>query len=334
MLRKKRKYCSYCGEDIVNKKDSGVLREYCTKCNLFFYNNPLPVVSTIVVKDRNVLLVKRKNPPYEKKWCLPSGFAEIGESIEEAAIRELKEETGFEGVITDFVDVDWTKNYYYGDLIFHTFEVEKISGNLKAGDDALEVKYFSIFNTPKLAFSSNTKAIETYIKNKTEFWAIKDSFTRSIAEEKKEKQPSNYLSDNLVDLIEKNADVISERWIQEVVTNKSTPNYKKFKHDVLFKRSMTVFSQFSKWLGGDYANKDVQAYYYNLGKERRSEGFGVSEVLSALSLSRKHIWEFSLSHGMYNKTIDIYRALELERRIMIFFDKAAHYVCKGFEENP
>jgi len=166
MLKKKRKYCPYCGKSIINKNEGDMVREYCPECQLFFYNNPLPVVSTIVVKERNVLLVKRRNPPYKGKWCLPSGFAEIGESIQEAALRELKEEAGIDGMILGFVDVNWTKNYYYGDLIFHTFEVEQTGGITKAGDDAIDVKYFPINGLPKLAFKSNIKAIETYIKKK------------------------------------------------------------------------------------------------------------------------------------------------------------------------
>ena len=56
-----------------------------------------------------------------------------------------------------------------------------------------------------------------------------------------------------------------------------------------------------------------------------------SEVISALSLIRKNIWEFALSQGLWNETIDIYTALELERRMMLFFDKAAFYLSRGYE---
>ncbi|MBA1340532.1 MAG: hypothetical protein C5S40_00090 [ANME-2 cluster archaeon] len=59
----------------------------------------------------------------------------------------------------------------------------------------------------------------------------------------------------------------------------------------------------------------------------------MSEVLSALSLSRKHIWEFALSQGMWNKPIDIYMALELERRMMLFFDNASYHIARGFEKD-
>lgn len=331
MIKNKRKYCPYCGSNISYKKDGNALRDFCKDCNLFFYNNPLPVVSAIVTKDRKILLVKRKNPPYQGKWCLPSGFAEVGESIEYASLRELKEESGIEGEIITLVDVDWCKNYYYGDLIFHTFEVEQTGGIPIAGDDAIDVKYYPIHNTPKLAFKSNTKALEKFIKSKSEYWSIIDSFNRSIDKKNKTEHTNNFLSDHLVELIQKNANIIARRWINDVTTNDSTPNYKKFKLDILYVRVMTVLSQFEKWLEGDYMNEDIKVFYSNLGRKRKKEGFELSEVLSALSLSRKHIWKFSLSQGIHSKTIDIYRILELERRIVIFFDKASHYVCKGYE---
>lgn len=333
MGEKKRNYCPQCGEKISNHSEHGIKREYCWNCDKFFYYNPLPVVSAIVIRERQVLLVKRKNAPYKNKWCLPSGFAETGESIQQACLRELKEETGIIGEITGLVDAHSTSNYYYGDLIFHTFEIEQTSGKLQAGDDAVEVKYFPIHDTPVLAFKSNTKALDVFIKSKTEYWAIIDSFTQSIAGLENSNYQPNFLSDILVQMIQNNASLIAKRWIKDIITNASTPNYKKFDHATLFKRINTVLSQFEEWLGGQYYNKDIHNFYYNLGKRRKKEGFKISEVLSALSLTKKHLWEFALSHNMWVKTIDIYRTLELDRRVVIFFDKAAYYVCKGFEEN-
>ena len=101
----KRKFCPYCGRQLKTRVEGEVFRDYCEHCNKFFYDNPLPVVSSIVVKDRNVLLVKRKYDPNKGQWCLPMGFAETGESIEAAALRELLEETGIHGKIIDLVDV-------------------------------------------------------------------------------------------------------------------------------------------------------------------------------------------------------------------------------------
>ena len=120
MNHKRRLFCSYCGEKLKSGMEGENVRDYCERCDVFFYENPLPVVSSIVVRERQVLLVKRKNDPQKGKWCLPSGFAETGESVQAAALRELEEETGVRGRIIDFVCVDSSYSELYGDLIFIT----------------------------------------------------------------------------------------------------------------------------------------------------------------------------------------------------------------------
>ena len=105
-MKKQRIYCSYCGNKIISKEQDGKARDYCPTCETFYYENPLPVASTIVVNDqREVLLVKRKKDPYKDMWCLPIGFAETGEEVHEAALRELEEEAGVTGEIIRLIDV-------------------------------------------------------------------------------------------------------------------------------------------------------------------------------------------------------------------------------------
>ena len=68
----------------------------CPKCGHLIerYKNPLPTADVIVDIDGKVVLVKRKNPPYG--WALPGGFINYGESAENTAVREIREETGLE----------------------------------------------------------------------------------------------------------------------------------------------------------------------------------------------------------------------------------------------
>lgn len=312
--------------------EGDTFRDFCPVCNIYFYENPLPVVSTILVKDRKVLLIRRGNDPYKGQWCLPTGFAETGESIAEAALREMEEETGVKGRVVQLHDVDSSSSYYYGDLLFLTFEVEQIGGEPMAGDDAEEVRYFPIGKIPKLAFPSNTKALQVYLESKKEYWAIVDSFVLAAEDETHLEMRKNLLSNKLIDLIEKHSVQIARLWMRDIRSNRSTPTFHKFDPELLFHRVFLVISHFGQWLGGSYHGQDIVSYYINLGRERREEGFRLSEVISALSLIKKHIWEFALAQGMWSKTIDMYMILELEKRISLFFDRAIYYTAKGYEE--
>ncbi|MBN1339618.1 MAG: NUDIX hydrolase [Bacteroidales bacterium] len=328
-MPKKRTYCPYCSDTLIIKAEGESLRDYCRTCSVFFYDNPLPVASVIVVKDRKLLLVKRKFDPQKGKWCLPSGFAETGESIEAAALRELHEETGITGKIIDFVCVDSAHSVTYGDLIFVTFEAEWMKGGLCAGDDADAVAFFDMKKLPQLAFESNTKAVMRYLTDKQEYWLIVDSF--NLAKENGNNINTSFLSDRLVGLIEDNAEIIASRWLNDVRVNPSTPTYAKVEPAHAMERILLVLRQFRKWLSGLHDETEIRRYYRRLGAERKAEGFALSEILSAFSLVRKHIWEFALSQKMWTSTIDIYMSLELERRMLIFFDRASFYAARGFE---
>jgi 8-oxo-dGTP diphosphatase len=332
MSKKTRLFCPYCGSKIIKKPEEDMLRDFCQSCGTFFYENPLPVVSTILVADRKLLLVKRGKKPYRGFWCPPTGFAETGESIEGAALRELEEETGIKGNIVSLIDVDSCANYFYGDLLFITFEVEQVGGFLAPGGDTVVVKYFPVGKIPRLAFRSNTKAVNAYIKGKTDYWAIIDSFAQTTSQIQIRGEKGNLLSDRLLVVIEKNAEKIANLWVQDVTTGRSTPDYHDFDKSKLFKRIHRLLSQFEKWLGGFYGDLDIREFFMETGRERKKEGFKLGEVLSALSLIKKHIWEFALSQGMWQKTLDIYTALELDRRIVIFFDRAAFHLTLGYED--
>jgi ADP-ribose pyrophosphatase YjhB (NUDIX family) len=331
MKKWNRLFCHFCGGSVSLKTEDGIQRDFCPTCNLFFYMNPLPVVSTIVAQDRQVLLVKRGKRPYKGVWCLPSGFAETGESIQNAALRELTEEAGVEGRILSLVDVHSYKSRFYGDLIFITFEVEQTGGIVQPGSDTVKAGFFPIDDLPRLAFPSNRKAMQYYVAGKSEYWAIIDSFSKSLGKDNARPVEQNLLSDKLVDVIEKNAETIARIWINDALTNPSTAGFRHFDHSRLFGDVCSILSHFGSWMGGVYKDSEFREYFSALGQESHKDGIALSNVLSTLSLIKKHLWEFALSQGMWQKTIDIYMTLELNRRIVIFFDKAVFYTTQGYE---
>ena len=114
------------------------------------------VVFTVTSDDLKVLLIKRKVWPFEGSWALPGGFVKIDESLDDAAIRELKEETGVS-------DLYLEQLYTFGEpkrdprtrvitVAYYALVNMNDIKELKADSDASEVKWFSVYQLPKLAF--------------------------------------------------------------------------------------------------------------------------------------------------------------------------------------
>ncbi len=331
-MKKQRRHCPYCGEIVIKKYEDNVQRDFCPDCNSFFYENPLPVVSSILESSRQILLVKRDRAPSKGLWCLPTGFAEAGESIEEAALRELLEETGIKGKIVKLLDVDSYKSRFYGDLLFLTFIVEQTGGKLCAGDDCSQARFWPVNKLPPLAFRSNKRALDAYIKSRKDYWAIFDLIEHT---DKKTLPPAiakNSLTRRLVNVIIKNKEKIIEQWLEDVVVNPSTAEYHNVERAVLYNICDKILSQLTLWLGGLHDVDKIRNFYTKLGKERKKSGFKISDALSALSLIRKHIWTFALAQDALQKNLELLMTFELQRRMTVFFDLATFYLTRGHEQ--
>ena len=156
-------FCPQCGHRMQEKELDGRWREVCPQCGYVLYRNPVPGVGVIVELDGGVVLVRRRYPPQAGKWCLPAGFLEVGESAEEGAIRECREETGLDVEIDDLLGV-----YSFpegpqpsGLVIFYTARV--VGGTLQAGDDAEEVRVFPLHTLPDdIAFRTHRQVLQRW----------------------------------------------------------------------------------------------------------------------------------------------------------------------------
>jgi ADP-ribose pyrophosphatase YjhB (NUDIX family) len=133
---------------------SGKNEVVCPKCGttVTVYRNPFLTVDIIIhVPEKGIVLIERKNPPYG--WALPGGFVDYGETVESAALREAREETGL-----DVVDLKQFHAYSdpKRDPRHHTVTVVFSGsgiGNPEAADDAKNLKIFPLENLPEnLAF--------------------------------------------------------------------------------------------------------------------------------------------------------------------------------------
>ncbi|KXB03375.1 DNA mismatch repair protein MutT [candidate division MSBL1 archaeon SCGC-AAA261G05] len=114
---------------------------------------PHLTVDVIVQTEEGVVLVKRKNDPFKGKWAIPGGFVKRGETVEQAAYREVKEETGLKielgGIVGIYSD---PKRDPQGHIVTICFNGRKVDGELQPATDAMDVKIFKDIPWNKLAF--------------------------------------------------------------------------------------------------------------------------------------------------------------------------------------
>jgi hypothetical protein len=141
-----------------------------------------------------------------------------------------------------------------------------------------------------------------------------------------------FISQKLVELIERNADKLTIRWLEDVRKRPETPTYHTFDPDELYRLAHLVYSQLGKWISYETTKEDIAAHYAALGAQRRREGFSLSEVIQALILTRLYIWLKILSDGFLDIALELHKGLDSSNRVILFCDRAIYYTAKGYEK--
>lgn len=131
-------FCPECGNKITNKVVDGVTRHVCVECNFTNWNNPIPVVAALV-KHNGKYLIARNTQWAPGIFSLIAGYLESGEDIEEAVIREVKEELNLDGNVTNYLG---HYSFIEKNQIILAFEVEA-TGDLKTNHELAEIKALS-----------------------------------------------------------------------------------------------------------------------------------------------------------------------------------------------
>ncbi|MCK4509880.1 MAG: NUDIX hydrolase [Desulfuromonadales bacterium] len=138
--------CPHCGKQ--------------TKC----YRNPFPTVDIIIQIEDRIVLIERRNQPFG--WALPGGFVDYGESLEVAAMREAREETGLEvknlRQFRAYSDPDRDSRQHNISLVF----TADASGEPLAGDDAKNAQLFHLDNLPTPLCFDHAQILQDYIVGK------------------------------------------------------------------------------------------------------------------------------------------------------------------------
>jgi 8-oxo-dGTP diphosphatase len=122
------------------------------------YQRPIAAVGVVCLRGDDVLLIRRGAPPLEGQWSLPGGRIEWGERAADAALRELREETGCSGELIgliDLVDGVWPDGHY----VLIDYAARWTAGEPQAGDDVREARFFTPAELAALDLWSETRRV-------------------------------------------------------------------------------------------------------------------------------------------------------------------------------
>ena len=128
------------------------MRSVCPSCGYVHFEDPKVAVGVVVEMDGGIVLGKRNHEPKQGLWSFPSGFVDAGEELEEAARREVEEETGLKVSIDRLLGVYSTRGER---VVFVAYAGSPVGGELVAGEECMEVATFPPDRLPEMAFPND-----------------------------------------------------------------------------------------------------------------------------------------------------------------------------------
>lgn len=157
-------FCSACGKPVSRKVPLGdnLARFVCDSCQAIHYHNPKIVAGCIPEWEKQILLCRRAIEPRTGLWTFPAGFMEIGESTEQAAIRETREEAQADVEITALHAV---LSLPHVGQVYMVFRGRMLTPTYDAGEESLEVRLFPLLEIPwdQMAFPVVREALRRYV---------------------------------------------------------------------------------------------------------------------------------------------------------------------------
>ncbi len=156
-------YCPQCRATLALDQDG---RRACPQCEFVHYLDP-KVAAVVLVGDGDgsLLYIKRNHEPAMHQWCWPSGFVDAGETVEAAAAREVREETGLHVALSALLGV-WSAE---GDpVVVIAYAASPSGGELAPGPEATDARWFPLEALPPPAFPHDEAILEAWRQDRTD----------------------------------------------------------------------------------------------------------------------------------------------------------------------
>lgn len=141
----------------------------------------------------------------------------------------------------------------------------------------------------------------------------------------------NVLAGKLIRIIETRADEIAMTWYREVKNSYYLPGFAGLSEEQALRMATNVYRKLGYWLV-PASDHEVKESYEQFGASMYHKGFRLEEVIMALILIKRYLWLHLLEEGVMTTNLEIYQALDLNNKVVLYFDRAIYFGLIGFRE--
>ncbi len=152
-------FCLRCGGRLTARHVHGRPRPACPGCGFVLYLEPKVAAVVLASRDGRLVLVRRGIEPALGQWSFPSGYVDRGEAVEEAAIREVREETGLEVKLDRLVGLYSRSG---SPVVLAVYSASVVGGTLAPGPEVQEVGLFHPDEMPPLPFPHDEQILQDW----------------------------------------------------------------------------------------------------------------------------------------------------------------------------
>jgi ADP-ribose pyrophosphatase YjhB (NUDIX family) len=163
------KYCPRCAKPLEEQEIFGALRKVCSDregCGFILFLEPKLVAVVLVEHEGKILLGRRVMNPGKGLWSFPSGYVDRYEKVEEAALREVKEETNLDVALKGLVGVYSENGNPVVLMVFRASVVGSLEQMTAQPEEVSELQFFGLDHLPELAFPFDLNILQDW-KNST-----------------------------------------------------------------------------------------------------------------------------------------------------------------------
>ncbi len=136
----------------------------------------------------------------------------------------------------------------------------------------------------------------------------------------------------IIEVLKAEAPMLSKRVVKDLLERGETEYHRKFSEEVIYERVLDVYSTLGYWLDRGRPKKEVQKHFNEMGKKRFEEGIPLHEVVMFLMLIKRHLWLYLLEKHFFETPYELLKSLEMNNRIVLFFDRAILAATIAYEE--